>query len=128
MFFPGYRCAGSGLAPAPVMEVIVMNTRQLFAMFAVAALVGTAVAVPPWVPRVGPPAFADIDADGSGAITAQEFDRFRANRMAQRAAEGYRLRNAGQHPGLQAMDLDADQVVSEQEFYQWRAARMANRR
>ena len=104
-----------------------MNTKQLVGIVAIAALVGAAAAVPPWGPRGGPPAFNDIDADSNGVITAEEFDTFHANRMAQRASQGYPMRNAGRGPRFEAMDLDGDNALTEQELDQWRAGRMGNR-
>ena len=105
-----------------------MNIKQLFAACALATLAGLASAAPPCGQRGGPPAFADIDADANGKVSAEEFDSFHANRMAQRAAQGYRLRHAGQHPRFQAMDLDGDEAISRAELHQWRASRMAEPR
>ena len=105
-----------------------MNIKQLLTAGSLAALAGLAIAGPPWGQRGGPPTFADIDTDANGAVTAQEFESFHAQRMAQRAAEGCRMRNAGQHPRFQAMDLNGDEVISKAELHQWRAGRMAERR
>lgn len=104
-----------------------MNTRKIIGVLALASLIGSAAAVPPWGPRGAPPAFSDIDADANGVITAAEFETFHANRMAQRASQGYPMRNAGRGPDFRAMDTDGDNALTEQELYQWRLARMGNR-
>jgi hypothetical protein len=85
---------------------------------------GLVLAMPPT-----PPAFTDLDLDGDGQITQQEFTQFRATRMAGRAAQGYPLRNAGRAAPFAQIDADGDGTLSRQEFDSYHACRpmMGNR-
>lgn len=79
---------------------------------------GAAQAAPP-----GPPPFSYFDLDGDGLITEPEFNAARAQRMEERARQGYLLRNAGRHPAFGQLDLDADGNLTPEEMYAARAAR-----
>ena len=62
------------------------------------------------------PSYADIDADGDKSITAEEFYAFRAQRMAARAKEGGKMKNAKNAPAFEDLDLDGDGTLSADEF------------
>lgn len=62
------------------------------------------------------PDYSDLDADGDNKVTAEEFYAFRANRMAARAAEGHRMKNAKNAPAFEELDLDGDGSLSADEF------------
>ena len=79
---------------------------------------GAAQAGPP-----GPPPFTYFDLDGDGQITEQEFYAARAQRMEERARQGYLMRNAGRHPAFGQLDRDADGYLTPEEIYAARAAR-----
>lgn len=63
-----------------------------------------------------PPNFASMDKDGDGRVNEQEFQAFRAERMAQRAAEGRPMRNAASAPNFAEIDADGDSYLSKDEF------------
>lgn len=79
---------------------------------------GAAQAGPP-----GPPPFSYFDLDGDGLVTEQELNTARAQRMEQRARQGYLLRNAGRHPAFGQLDQDANGYLTPEEIYAARAAR-----
>lgn len=62
------------------------------------------------------PSYADIDADGNDAVTAEEFYAFRAQRMAARAEAGGKMKNAKNAPSFEDLDLDGDGNLSAEEF------------
>ena len=62
------------------------------------------------------PTYAEIDADGDERVSAEEFYGFRAQRMAARAAEGRKMKNAAKAPSFEDLDLDADGNLSAEEF------------
>jgi hypothetical protein len=68
------------------------------------------------------PAYSDLDADGNGSVTAEEFYAFRAERMAARAAEGRKMKNAAKAPAFEELDLDGDKVLSAEEFAEHHAS------
>jgi hypothetical protein len=57
------------------------------------------------------PAFADFDRNGDGSLTKQEFYDARAQRMRERAAQGYPLRNAPNAPTFESIDTNGDGKV-----------------
>ena len=62
------------------------------------------------------PVYSDLDANGDGAVTAEEFYAFRSQRMAARAEEGRKMKNAANAPSFEDLDLDGDENLSEAEF------------
>ena len=62
------------------------------------------------------PAYSDLDADGDNKVTAEEFYAFRENRMAARAAEGHKMKQAHNAPAFEELDLDGDGSLSAEEF------------
>lgn len=62
------------------------------------------------------PAYGDLDSDGDGKVTAEEFYAFRASRMSARAAEGHKMKNAHNAPAFEELDLDGDGSLSADEF------------
>ena len=62
------------------------------------------------------PTYADIDANADEAITSEEFYAFRAQRMAARAEEGRKMKNAKNAPAFEDLDLDGDGNLSADEF------------
>lgn len=71
------------------------------------------------------PAFADFDLNGDGRIGEAEFSRARANRMGERAQDGYPMRNAGNGPAFGDIDADGDGWISPEEFAARRSQRPA---
>lgn len=68
------------------------------------------------------PEYADIDANADGAVTSEEFYGFRAKRMAARAAEGRKMKNAKNAPTFESLDLDGDGTMSAEEFAEHHAS------
>lgn len=62
------------------------------------------------------PTFAEIDADEDGVIVADEFYKFRGERMAKRARAGGKMKNAAKAPSFEDIDTDGDGKVSVDEF------------
>jgi hypothetical protein len=62
------------------------------------------------------PAYSDMDANGDNAVSPEEFYQFRAKRMAARAAEGRKMKNAKNAPAFEDLDLDGDGSLSAEEF------------
>ena len=62
------------------------------------------------------PAYADIDANADGEVTSEEFYTFRSKRMAARAADGGKMKNAQNAPTFEDLDLDKDGNLSAAEF------------
>ena len=76
----------------------------------------------------GPVSFATLDANGDGVITRAEFDKFRAMRQKQGAAQGRRMRNAGGRPAFSAIDANGDGKITRAEFDKFRASHMRRRK
>lgn len=62
------------------------------------------------------PAYADIDANADGSVTAEEFTAFHNARMAERAKAGHKLKHAKNAPAFADLDLDDDGNLSAEEF------------
>lgn len=62
------------------------------------------------------PAFSDFDLDGNGVLQPQEFEEARAQRIRQRAEQGYLMRNLQNAPPFSSIDGNGDGLVSPQEF------------
>jgi hypothetical protein len=73
------------------------------------------------------PAFADFDADGDGAISEAEFNKFHAERMSQMAAEGRKMKHAGDMPGFAGIDTDGSGSISPEELAAHQAEHQKNR-
>ena len=75
--------------------------------------VHTASAQPP---MRGPMTFDAFDQNGDGAITEQEFYDARAQRIRERAQQGYPMRNAPNAPSFESVDSDGNGLVSPDEL------------
>jgi hypothetical protein len=62
------------------------------------------------------PAYSELDANGDDAVSPEEFYEFRAKRMAERAADGRKMKNAKNAPAFEDLDLDGDGSLSAEEF------------
>jgi hypothetical protein len=72
--------------------------------------------------------FEDFDLDGNGSITPEELQQARGARMAERASEGYPMRNAGNRPSFEDLDADGDGAISKEELEAFQQRRQAERR
>ena len=61
------------------------------------------------------PTFAEVDANADGYIVAEELYQMHGKRMAARAAEGRKLKNA-RTPDFEKFDLDDDGKLTPEEF------------
>jgi len=66
--------------------------------------------------RHSPPAFSDIDTDGDGFVSEEEFNSFRAARMAAKAEAGKPMKGAATAPSFSDLDSDGDGMLSEAEL------------
>lgn len=60
--------------------------------------------------------FSDFDGNGDGAVTPEEFTQARAARRAERATQGYPMRNAGSSPSFESLDANGDGRLTPDEF------------
>lgn len=60
--------------------------------------------------------FADFDSNGDGVVTPDEFAQTRAARQAEKAAQGYPMRNAGSAPSFESFDANGDGRLTTEEF------------
>ena len=73
-------------------------------------------------PAMGPgrgrnmPTFGSFDLNGDGQLTQQEFEQARANRIRERAEQGYLMRNLKNAPPYSDIDSNGDGVVTPDEF------------
>ncbi len=74
------------------------------------------------------PVFSDFDLNADGKIVADEFYQARSKRMAERAANGGKMRNAANAPSFEDIDVDGDGKVSAKEFSAHKAKRRAKNR
>lgn len=68
------------------------------------------------------PQFSEFDRNGDGSLSSQEFYDARAERMRQRAMQGYPMRNAASAPAFEQIDSDGDGKVTPEEFGSAQAA------
>jgi Ca2+-binding EF-hand superfamily protein len=76
--------------------------------------------------RATPPTFSDMDKDNDGKITQSELDTARADRMAERSADGKLLQNAGNAPTLASIDTNGDGSIDATEFASHQTTQMEN--
>jgi hypothetical protein len=62
------------------------------------------------------PSFADFDLDGDGAISNDEFNKAHAERIAQNAKEGRKMKGLATMPSFADIDTDGDGSLSPAEF------------
>lgn len=74
--------------------------------------------------RPSPPSFEQIDADGDGFVSEDEFVTFRAARMKERAEAGHKMRGAAKAPPFSDMDANGDGKLDRDEFTAGRDAHM----
>jgi hypothetical protein len=75
-----------------------------------------------------PMTFAEADQNGDGTLTEEEYLEARAERLANRAQAGYRMRMVSQAPDFSDLDLDGDGEVGPEEFARAQARHRAQRR
>lgn len=64
----------------------------------------------------GPPAFVEIDVDGDGFVTEEEFTAFRSARMSAMAEAGKPMKGAATAPAFSDIDADGDGKLTETEL------------
>ncbi len=74
-------------------------------------------------PGMNRPAFEDYDIDGNGAISEQEFNKARGERISDRASEDYAMRNLGRAPAFAEIDSNGDGEISPAEFAEHQQSR-----
>lgn len=73
-------------------------------------------------PGMGPgmgrnmPSFQSFDTNGDGVLQQEEFQLARANRIRQRAEQGYQMRNLQNAPSFESIDANGDGSVTPDEF------------
>jgi len=102
-----------------------MITRGVTLAIACLLLPGTLAAQAPGPP--GPMSFSDLDKNGDGAVTEQEFTTAHGARMAARAAQGAPMRGAATAPTFADFDQNGDGRMTPEEFQAGRQARMQGR-
>jgi hypothetical protein len=70
------------------------------------------------------PLLSDFDLNGDGKLMKEEFIEARGRRIAERAKQGYRMRNLANMPAFEELDANDDGMIGPQEF----AAHQAQRR
>ena len=98
-----------------------MKTRSLLAIAVLAGGATCAIAQP------GAAYFQNMDANGDGVISEQEFTQAHQQRMEARAAQGRPMRNAANAPQFVGMDLNGDGAVQPEELMQYQQQRMQQR-
>jgi Ca2+-binding EF-hand superfamily protein len=71
--------------------------------------------------------FSAFDLDGDGIVIEQEFDTARAQRMAERAAQGAPMRGAANAPAFSDFDLNGDGRLTPEEFATVQQSRIRGR-
>lgn len=66
--------------------------------------------------RHSPPTFSDFDTSGDGFISEEEFNTFRAARMAAMAEAGKPMKGAATAPAFSDLDTDGDGRLNEAEL------------
>lgn len=70
------------------------------------------------------PAFTDFDLNGDGKVVAEEFDEARAKRIAERAQQGYQMKNLAHAPTFVQLDTNKDGAINPEEFAAHKAQRL----
>lgn len=70
------------------------------------------------------PSYADFDLNNDGKINEDEFIQARALRISNRAAQGFRMKNAANMPSFADIDQDNDTNISIAEFEQHQLSHM----
>ena len=107
---------------------IINKTVSLGLMIAVASVISPLSVQSEELPARGPIPFSAFDTDGSGFITQEEFDTVRAQRMAEKAADGRAMRGAADAPSFSDFDKNADGQLSPDELAAGQQAQMEKRR
>ena len=107
---------------------ILNKTVPLGLIIAVASVISPLNAQSEELPARGPIPFSAFDQDGSGYITQDEFDTVRAQRMADKAADGRPMRGAADAPSFSEFDKNADGQLSQDELAAGQQAQMEKRR
>lgn len=107
---------------------ILNKTVPLGLMIAIASVISPLSAQSEELPERGPIPFSAFDQDGSGYITQDEFDTVRAQRMADKAADGRPMRGAADAPSFSEFDKNADGQLSQDELAAGQQAQMEKRR
>ncbi len=68
------------------------------------------------------PAFSEFDLNADGVLQPQEFEHARAQRIRERAEQGYLMRNLQNAPPFSSIDANGDGVVTPAEFAAAQAA------
>ena len=74
----------------------------------VAFIAAPALAEEPAVPATGPVPFESFDADGSGDVSQEEFNKMHSERIRARSEEQRQFRNMGNAPVFSDIDTDGD--------------------
>jgi len=107
---------------------ILNKTVPLGLIIAIASVISPLSAQSEELPARGPIPFSAFDQDGSGFITQDEFDTVRAQRMAEKAADGRPMRGAADAPSFSEFDKNADGQLSQDELAAGQQAQMEKRR
>lgn len=107
---------------------IINKTVPLGLIIAVASVISPLSAQSEELPARGPIPFSAFDQDSSGFITQEEFDTVRAQRMAEKAADGRPMRGAASAPSFSEFDKNADGQLSQDELAAGQQAQMEKRR
>lgn len=97
------------------------QARTSFEIILIATIIVAIVLLPQVVSaqggqRQGPPAFSEIDADGDGYISAEEFAAHRAERQAAMSAAGKPMKGAAFAPAFDEIDTDGDGRLDQAEL------------
>lgn len=93
----------------------------------VAIVAAPALAEEPTVPATGPVPFESFDADGSGDVSQEEFNRMHSERIRVRSGEQRQFGNMGSAPGFSDIDTDGDGRLNRNEIQVHQQKRQAHR-